>query len=50
MYNKLPPAVDSVGVNSKEKFEIFTFFTMFVSLSILVSEIDQVFQILKFFV
>ena len=41
MYNKVPPvcAVDSVGVNSKEKFGIFIFFTILVSLSILVSEI-----------
>ena len=37
MYNKVP-AVDSVGVNSKEKFGIFIFFTVLVSLSILVSE------------
>ena len=39
MYNKVPPAFDSVGVNSKEKFGIFIFFTMLLSLSILVSEI-----------
>ena len=39
MYDKVPPAVDSVGVNSKEKFGIFIFFTILVSLSILVSEI-----------
>ena len=39
MYNKVPPAVHSVGVNSKEKFGIFIFFTMLLSLSILVSEI-----------
>ena len=38
MYNKVPPA-NSVGANSKEKLRIFEFFTMFVSLSILVSEI-----------
>ena len=38
-FNKVPPAVDSVGVNSKEKFGIFIFFTVLVSLSILVSEI-----------
>ena len=39
MYNKVPPAVDSVGVNSKEKFGIFIFFTVLLSLSILVSQI-----------
>ena len=39
MYNKVPPAVDLVGVNSKEKFGMFIFFTMLVSLSILVFEI-----------
>ena len=41
MYNKVPPvcSVDSVGVNSKEKVGIFIFFTILVSLSILVSEI-----------
>ena len=41
MYNTDPPvcAVDSVGVNSKEKFGIFIFFTILVSVSILVSEI-----------
>ena len=39
MYNKVPPAVDSVGRNSKKKFWIFIFFTMLVSLSILISEI-----------
>ena len=39
MYNKVPPADDSVEVNSKEKFGIIIFFTMLVSLSILVSEI-----------
>ena len=35
MSNKVTPAVDLVGVNSKEKFGIFIFFTMFVSLNIL---------------
>ena len=39
LYHRVPPAVDSVGVNSKEKFGIFIFFTMIISLSILVSEI-----------
>ena len=39
MYNKVPLAVDSVGVNSKDKFGIFAFFAMLVSLSILVSKI-----------
>ena len=38
MYNKVPP-VDSVGVNSNEKFGIFIFFTMLILLGILVSEI-----------
>ena len=42
MVCKVPPGVDSVGVNSKEKFGIFIFFTMLVSLSILVSEITTV--------
>ena len=39
MYNKVPPAVDSVGVNSYEKFGILIFFTMLVFFSNLVSEI-----------
>ena len=36
--NKVLPAVDSVGVNSKQKFGIFIFFTVLVSLSFLLSE------------
>ena len=32
MYNKVPSAVDSVGVNSKEKFGIFIFFTVLISI------------------
>ena len=39
MSNIVPPAVDSVGENSKEKFGIFIVLTMLVSLSILVSKI-----------
>ena len=39
MYNTVPPAVDSVRVNSKEKFGILLFFTILVFFSILVSEI-----------
>ena len=39
MYNDVSPAVDSVGVKSKEKFGMFIFLTMLVSLSILVSEV-----------
>ena len=39
MYNKVPPAYHSVGVNSKEKFRVLIFFTISVSLCTLVSEI-----------
>ena len=39
MYNKVPPAYHSVGVNSKEKFRVLIFFTISVSLYTLVSEI-----------
>ena len=39
MYNTVPPAVDSVRVNSKEKFEILLFSIILVFFSILVSEI-----------
>ena len=39
MYNKVPPAYRSVGVNSKEKFRVLIFFTISVSLCTLVSEI-----------
>ena len=41
MYNKVSSAVDSVGVNSKEKFGIFIFFTVLVFLSILVSSMSK---------
>lgn len=40
MYNEVPRALDSVRVNSEEKFWIFIVFTMLVSLSIMVSEIS----------
>ena len=39
MYNAVPPAVDSVRVNSKEKSEILLFSIILVFFSILVSEI-----------
>ena len=38
-FNKVPPVVDSAGLNSKEKFGISIFFTVLAFLSILVSEI-----------
>ena len=34
----VPSSVDSVGVNSKEKYGIFTFFTILASLNSLISE------------
>ena len=46
MYNKVPPAIDSVVVNSKEKFGIFLFFTMSASLSFLVSEMALMFKLI----
>ena len=39
MYNKVPTAVDLVGVNSCKKFGILIFFTMLVFSNILVSEV-----------
>ena len=39
MYNTVPPARDSVAVNSKERFGISILFTILVPLSILNSEI-----------
>ena len=42
MYNKAPPAVHSVGINSSEKSGIFIFFTTLVFCNILVSEIVTV--------
>ena len=52
MYNKVPPVIDSVGVNSLEKFRILIFFTVLVFFNNLDSGIscfEQIFKILKIF-
>ena len=49
MYNKVRPAVDSIVVNSKAKFWIFILLAMLVSLSNLLSEIDQILQFPEIF-